>query len=725
MSLTFESGMSYVRITGRDFTSGALDGVFRWDGTEYHNLYAEITSNLSSEVITVNYGSVTTANTTAGPFPVNHFTQDPIDLSVLDPSNSETSVTLTASFYSILNSGDTPSLVHTEIYIVSAEYALPSVYNASVSVSSPSDTTQTFNITFDYYGYYQISENSSFTQSDEDNNLVPQTIYFKIIKEVNGVSSTVVDDAYNLYEGINGDTITKLYTEPKPSEQQNVNFTVRVYYLSGGTEVYSVSNDVSLQINSLFSTPLASMNSISYDDVNQNLLVITDGRVVDDGTIYNSFRVNEIISTSLDPSLIGTSPDVTILRNLSQVTEVDNGDGTFTYSFPYSNIITPNLSNPAYCGFDKQVSVFIDRINAADSAESNTLTIRMLCPATLSPLPSIPVSGLGEMDVSKTGNIGEYSIKFAYHSSSVGSGILTGFANSSEVYRIYREILQQGVVVDTKTEIFNSSIYSTNETDHPSDGTSISWFTNVDDIDFSLLEIDLTTSVVVKYYVQLGISIPTDSGQEYYWQAEEDVVYRTITDSLSSLPIISDLTCSQISDTQVQLSWSYDTSLFSDILDLGSTIRFDVYEKVEKVSTALKFDAKDTFTFDDMVTSGWRRIRVINFSQDDTSPFSYSHTFSHHVQNYYASYAVLITIVGGASFLSQSQSHLSSFNIARLLLKSSYFINFKTINEKIGVLDLNARRNLEFDKNIDQVPFSLLRKSAKIRGTNTPYKPTR
>lgn len=727
MSIYFDDVRSGISITGRDFSTGTFTGTFGWNGTTYHNLYAVISSNVSSSTSTHNYGSVDSGTTTQNPFPVNSFSVSNIDLSDHDPGNPETSVNLSIVFYSVLNSGDTPSAIHTENFTVAAQKKLPHVYNTEVQIFDSGDN-QTFSINFDYYGYYQISENSSWLQSEEDDNTVPQSIYFKIIKEVGSTSSTIVNDSYGLYEGVNGATITKFYTETKPASPESVTFKIRAYYISNGDEVFDPSDDQTLNITSLSQAPDFNISSVSFNSANRILSIVTEEQVVNSGDIINLFQIQEKVISHPDPSLVETAFSNSTSRSLGQMVEVDNGDGTYTYSTVYSDIVSANLSNPTYCGYNKEVRAIISRtsptVSVSNSDPSSAITIRMLCPISLGSTPSFPVSGISEMEVVKSSVFGQYVIKFAYRSvSSGGSGYNSGFVETTEIFRVFREISQGGVVVDAKTEVINSSIYSADETDHPIDGTSISWFSSTDTIDVSSLSIDISSSVDIKYYVQIGASVGTDTASETYWQPEEEVLFRTITDSLSSIPVISDLSYSQTSDTSVLLNWTYDTSSFDEVFNSGGSVRFDLYEMVDEGS--LKFDREDSFQFYDIKDMGWRKINSISVSPEDDNPFSHNHNFTLHLQDYYASYAIVIIIQGDLNYLSQDTSILSSFTERKVFIKSSNKRNFKTINEKRGISDFFARKNLEFDKNIEQVPFSFTKKRAEVRGSGISYSVTR
>lgn len=727
MSIYFDADRSGISITGRDFSTGTFTGTFGWNGTTYHNLYAVISSNVSSSTSTHNYGSVDSGTTTQNPFPVNSFSVSNIDLSDHDPGNPETSVNLSIVFYSVLNSGDTPSAIHTENFTVAAQKKLPHVYNTEVQIFDSGDN-QTFSINFDYYGYSQISENSSWLQSEEDDNTVPQSIYFKIIKEVGSTSSTIVNDSYGLYEGVNGATITKFYTETKPASPESVTFKIRAYYISNGDEVFDPSDDQTLNITSLSQAPDFNISSVSFNSANRILSIVTEEQVVNSGDIINLFQIQEKVISHPDPSLVETAFSNSTSRSLGQMVEVDNGDGTYTYSTVYSDIVSANLSNPTYCGYNKEVRAIISRtsptVSVSNSDPSSAITIRMLCPISLGSTPSFPVSGISEMEVVKSSVFGQYVIKFAYHSvSSGGSGYNSGFVETTEIFRVFREIFQGGVVVDAKTEVINSSIYSADETDHPIDGTNISWFSSTDTIDVSSLSIDISSSVDIKYYVQIGASVGTDTASETYWQPEEEVLFRTITDSLSSIPVISDLNYSQTSDTSVSLNWTCNTSSFDEVFNSGGSVRFDLYEMVDEGS--LKFDREDSFQFYDIKDMGWRKINSISVSPEDDNPFSHNHNFTLHLQDYYASYAIVIIVQGDLSYLSQDTSILSSFTEKKVFIKSSNKRNFKTINEKRGISDSFARKNLEFDKNIEQVPFSFTKKRAEVRGSGISYSVTR
>jgi len=727
MSINFDGNLSSINITGRDFSTGTFTGTFGWNGTTYHNLYAVISSNVSSSTSTHNYGSVDSGTTTSSPFPLNSFSVSSIDLSDHDPGNPETSVILSVVFYSVLNSGDTPSAIHTESFTVAAQKKIPQVYNTEVQVFD-SGNNQTFSINFDYYGYSQISENSNWLQSEEDDNSVPQTIYFKIIKEVGSTYSTIIDDSYNLYEGTNGATITKSYSEVKPASPESVTFKIRAYYISNGDEIFDPSDDQSLNITSLSQSPDFNISSVSFNSTNRILSIVTEEQVINSGDIVNLFQIQEKVISHPDPSLIETAFSNSTSRSLGQMVEVDNGDGTYTYSTAYSDIVSANLSNPTYCGYNKEIRAIISRtsptVSVSNSDPSSAITIRMSCPISLGSTPSFPVSGISEMDVVKSSVFGQYVVKFAYHStSSGGSGYNSGFADATEIFRIFREISQGGVVVDAKTEVLNSSIYSADETDHPIEGTDISWFSSVDTIDVSSLSIDIGSSVDIKYYVQIGTSVDTDTASETYWQPEDEVLFRTITDSLSSISVISDLNYSQTSDTSVSLNWTCDTSSFDEVFNSGGSVRFDLYEMVDEGS--LKFDREDSFQFYDIKDMGWRKINSISVSSEDSNPFSHNHDFTLHLQDYYASYAIIIVIQGDLSYLSQDISVLSNFTERRIFIKSSNKRNFKTMNEKKGISDSFARKNLEFDKNIEQVPFSITKKRAEVRGSGISYSVTR
>ena len=475
--------------------------------------------------------------------------------------------------------------------------------------------------------------------------------------------------------------------------------------------------------------PDISITSISYDASSQSINITTDNRVQEVGDISCLFKIYEYNLTHPDASQVEADfpGSHSIVKSLSLTTETDNGDGTFQYAIPYSNIAVPNVSAPEYCGYDKKVKVMIDRnsptVSVADSNFSNIIDVSLLCPVSLSILPSIPISGYTEMETSKTSVFGQYSIKFAYYSSGTGSGYISGLQNSTEDFKLFREISQGGVIVEAKTEVASASIYSLSETDHPFEGTSRSWFSQTDTIDVSSLSIDINSNVSITYYIDIGISVAEDSGYKQYWNTA-DTRSRTFTDSLSSIALINDLSCHQCSDTQVSLDWTCDGSAFDEVVVSGGSIRFDLYERISR--TALEIDRDDDYLFMDHKDLGWRKVNSIPFTSEmNTTPFSYDYTVVNHKQHYYVNFAILIVIIGDLSYLSHTEPDLSSIKTARTFIKSNNARNFKTVKEKAGILDSYARKSLEFDKCTEHVPYSTTRKKAIVRGSGMSYKTTR
>ncbi len=726
MSIGFDASYVGVGITGRDFSTGGFNAPFSWfPATDHHELYAVISSDASSSTSTHSYGVVDSNTASLSPFPSNSWSVTGLDFSAHDPGNPETPVVFTITLYSILNDGDSPVQLFQDTGTVLGLKKIPPVYNASVSVSEISGN-QRYSFNFDYYGYYQISENSNWTQAEEDNLSVPQTIKYKIIKEVGSTTSTAVDETYDLMGGVNGATTTKYYTESLPSAPEDVIFKIRTYYVSSGAEVFDSSEDVSLSITSLSALPDISITSINYDASSQNINITTDNRVQEVGDISCLFKIYEYNLTHPDASQVEAdfSSSYSRIKSLSQTTETDNGDGTFQYAIPYSNLASPNVSAPEYCGYDKKVKVMIDRNSptksVTDSNFSNIIDVRLLCPVSLSTLPSIPLSGYSEMEVSKTNVFGQYVVKFAYHRSVNGSGYLSGLSNSAESYRIYREIKQGSSVIYAKSVVASGSIYSLSETDHIADK---SWFSHTDTVDVSSLSFDVTSSVDVIYYVEVGVVVGEDSGNKEYWQDSSEAKSRTTPDSLSQLTLISDLSCSRTSETDISLNWTCSTDTFDEVISSGGTVRFDLYEMV--TSTALEFDENDDYLFETTKDLEWKHIRSIPVSDSDTNPFSYNYTFPHHKQHYYTNFAILVVVTGGLSYLSQVESDLSLKNSPRIFIKSNDARNFKSIKEKMGTIDMYSRRSLEYDKSVEQTPFSVLRKSARLRNSGVPYKVTR
>lgn len=177
--------------------------------------------------------------------------------------------------------------------------------------------------------------------------------------------------------------------------------------------------------------------------------------------------------------------------------------------------------------------------------------------------------------------------------------------------------------------------------------------------------------------------------------------------SILSSPTVND-------DVTLSLNYHDQAGLASGLKLSTLSFHYEVYNFKNSLYKTINISIGDSYSDSD---NGKVRNIVILESQVTSFTFTIKTDFAKRSSDEFK-------VKTWVSYIGRTGAKFESLK-KEISLNTTYKPQFKTKKEKMHIIDKYADRNDSYEKSIDQAPFSLLRKSARIRGSGVAYKVTR
>lgn len=177
--------------------------------------------------------------------------------------------------------------------------------------------------------------------------------------------------------------------------------------------------------------------------------------------------------------------------------------------------------------------------------------------------------------------------------------------------------------------------------------------------------------------------------------------------SVLSSPTVND-------DVSLSLNYHDQAGLASGLKLSTLSFHYEVYNFKNSLYKTINISIGDSYSDSD---NGKVRDIVILESQVTSFAFTIKTDFAKRSSDEFK-------VKAWVSYIGRTGVKIETFK-EEFSLNTTYKPQFKTKKEKMHIIDKYTDRNDSYEKSIDQAPFSLLRKSARIRGSGVAYKVTR